>query len=88
MRNVVAADICQRVRYLHVSLEQSANDVVMKELEAQHAEGGVIALDPQGNAATPFNTTGMMTGTVRADGKITMQGWSKNAAPVVVAATE
>jgi beta-aspartyl-peptidase (threonine type) len=88
MRNVVAADICERVRYLHISLEQSANDVVMKELVAQHAEGGVIALDPQGNAATPFNTTGMMTGTVRADGKITMQGWSKDAAPVVVPAVE
>jgi beta-aspartyl-peptidase (threonine type) len=88
IRNIVAADICERVRYLHVSLEQSANDVVMKELVAQHAEGGVIALDPQGNAATVFNTTGMMTGVVRADGKITMQGWSKDAAPVVVPAVE
>src|ERR1700722_19193694 len=48
MRNVVASDICARVKYLHVSLEQAANDVVMKELVAQHGEGGVIALDRQG----------------------------------------
>jgi beta-aspartyl-peptidase (threonine type) len=88
MRNVVAADICEQVRYLHVSLEQAANDVVMKELVAQHAEGGVIALDPHGNSATTFNTNGMMTGTVRGDGKIVMKGWSKDAAPVVVPATE
>src|ERR1700734_2839513 len=86
MRNVVASDICARVRYLHVSLEQAANDVVMKELVAQHGDGGVIALDPKGNIATPFNTTGMMTGAVHADGKIKMSGWSKNATPVVVPA--
>ena len=86
MRNIVAADICERVRYLHVSLEQAANDVVMKELVEQHGDGGVIALDPQGNVATPFNTEGMMTATVRAEGKITMQGWSKSAKPIIMPA--
>ena len=74
MRNVVASDICARVRYLHVPLEQAANDVVMKELVAQHGDGGVIALDRKGNVATPFNTTGMMTGTVRPGGKIKIAG--------------
>ena len=86
MRNVVASDICARVRYLHVSLEQAANDVVMKELVAQHGDGGVIALDRKGNIATPFNTTGMMTGAVHSDGKIKLSGWSKSAEPVVVPA--
>ena len=70
IRNNVAADICARVRYLHVPLEQAANDVVMKELVEQHGEGGVIALDPQGHVATPFNTNGMIHAIVRADGKI------------------
>jgi len=88
MRNIVAADICERVRYLHVPLEQAANDVVMKELVEQNGEGGVIALDHQGNVATPFNTTGMITGTVRPDGKIEMKGWSKTATPIFVPATE
>src|SRR5262249_61195821 len=32
MRNIVAADICERVRYLHVSVDQAANDVVIKDL--------------------------------------------------------
>jgi beta-aspartyl-peptidase (threonine type) len=88
MRNIVAADICERVRYLHVSLEQAANDVVMKELVDQHGEGGVIAVDHQGNVTTPFNTTGMMTGTVRGDGKISMKGWSKTADPIIVSASQ
>ena len=48
MRNMVASDICARVRYLHVSLDQAANDVVMKELVEQHGDGGVIALDREG----------------------------------------
>jgi L-asparaginase / beta-aspartyl-peptidase len=86
MRNVVASDICARERYLHVSLDQAADDVVMKELVAQHADGGVIALDRQGNVATPFNTTGMLTGVVRADAKIKMAGWSKSAEPMVIPA--
>jgi beta-aspartyl-peptidase (threonine type) len=86
MRNVVASDICARERYLHVSLDQAADDVVMKELVAQHADGGVIGLDRQGNVATPFNTTGMLTGVVRADAKIKMAGWSKSAEPMVIPA--
>jgi L-asparaginase / beta-aspartyl-peptidase len=57
IRNVVVSDICARVRYLHVTLDQAANE--------QHGDGGAIALDPQGHVATPFNTTGMMTGVVR-----------------------
>jgi beta-aspartyl-peptidase (threonine type) len=88
MRNIVAADICERVRYLHVSLDQAANDVVMKELVAQHGDGGVIALDRKGNSATPFNTPGMMTAKVRPDGTITLQGWNKTAPPVTVSATK
>jgi beta-aspartyl-peptidase (threonine type) len=86
MRNIVAADICERVRYLHVSLEQAANDVVMKELVQQHGDGGVIALDKHGNLAMPFNTEAMLTATVRADGKITVKGWAKNVEPLVVPA--
>jgi beta-aspartyl-peptidase (threonine type) len=73
-RNVVASDICARVRYLHVTLDQAANDVVMKEMVEQHGDGGVIALDRQGHVATPFNTTGMMTGVVRGDGQIKRSG--------------
>jgi beta-aspartyl-peptidase (threonine type) len=73
IRNNVAADICARVRYAGVSLRQAADDVVMKELVAQHGEGGVIAMDRKGNIATPFNSAGMYRGWVTSDGKITVK---------------
>ena len=73
IRNNVAADICARVRYTGVSLQQAADDVVMKELVAQKGGGGVIAMDRTGNIATPFNTSGMYRGWVTSDGKITVK---------------
>jgi beta-aspartyl-peptidase (threonine type) len=73
IRNTVASDICARVRYLHVSLDQAADDVVMKELVAQKGEGGIIGIDRQGHIATPFNSNGMLRATVRSDGQITVK---------------
>ena len=73
IRNNVAADICARVRYTGVSIHRAADDVVMKVLVAQRGGGGVIAMDPKGNIATPFNTSGMYRGWVSADGKIVVK---------------
>lgn len=70
IRNVVASDISARVRYAKQPLKKAADDVVMKELVDQKAEGGVIALDRQGDVATPFNTNGMIRAVVRADGRV------------------
>jgi hypothetical protein len=33
-----------------------------------------------------MNTAGMMTGVVRSDGQIRLEGWSRGAAPVLVPA--
>ena len=73
IRNNVAADICARVRYTGVSIARAADDVIMKELVAQHGEGGVIVMDSKGNIATPFNTSGMYRGWVTRDGTITVK---------------
>ena len=73
IRNNVAADICARVRYTGVSITQAADDVVMKVLVAQRGGGGVIAMDPRGNIATPFNTSGMYRGWVGADGVVVVK---------------
>ncbi len=73
IRNVVAYDICARMRYQGESIEQAAHDVVMVELVAQHGDGGVIALEKDGRFATPFNTEGMYRGYVGPDGKIVVQ---------------
>ena len=69
IRNAVAYDICARARYLGQPIEEAANVVVMEVLVEQGAEGGVIAMDPDGNAALPFNTSAMLRGYLRAGGE-------------------
>ena len=73
IRNVVAHDICARLRYAHESLEQAAREVVLEELVAQHGDGGVIALDKDGHFTMPFNTEGMYRGSVGPDGQIVVK---------------
>ena len=73
IRNVVAYDICARVKYLHDPIAKAADYVIDDELVAQHADGGVIALDRDGHFATPFNTPGMYRGWVGPDGNITIK---------------
>jgi beta-aspartyl-peptidase (threonine type) len=63
IRYTVAKDICARVEYLHQPLREAVADVILKELVGVGGEGGVIALDAQGEAAMIFNTTGMFRGT-------------------------
>jgi beta-aspartyl-peptidase (threonine type) len=45
----------------------------MDELVKQGGDGGVIAVDRDGNIAMPFNTEGMYRGHVGPDGKIVVQ---------------
>ena len=73
IRNVVAHDICARMLYKGVPLAQAADEVVMQVLVAQNGDGGVIALDKDGNFAMPFNTEGMYRGYVGPDGKIVVK---------------
>ena len=69
MRNVVAHDICARVAYQHVPLEQAVHDVIGVELPKQGGDGGVIALDTAGHFTMQFNTEGMYRGVIDAEGK-------------------
>ncbi|MGK7311608.1 MAG: isoaspartyl peptidase/L-asparaginase family protein [Candidatus Longimicrobiales bacterium M2_2A_002] len=70
IRNVVAYDICARMRYTGYTLAQSAHAMIMEQLEAQAPElGGVIALDAGGHVVTMFNTAGMYRGWIGADGE-------------------
>lgn len=73
IRNVVAYDICARFMYSGVSLEQAARDVVMDHLVRQGGEGGIIAMDAQGNYTMPFNSEGMYRGYVGPDGRTTVR---------------
>jgi beta-aspartyl-peptidase (threonine type) len=68
IRYTVARDICARVEYQGVSLEKAADTVINDVLVKAGGEGGIIAMDAQGNVATPFNSPGMYRGSIRAEG--------------------
>lgn len=68
IRLMVAYDICARMAYRGDSLAVAAEEVVMKRLPALGGDGGIIALDAEGNISTTFNTSGMYRGWIRPDG--------------------
>jgi beta-aspartyl-peptidase (threonine type) len=65
----VAYDVSALMEYKNMTLEQAANEVVMKKLKSQGGEGGLIAIDAKGNIAMPFNTEGMYRAYMNKDGK-------------------
>ena len=67
-RQVVAYDIAALMAYKNLTVQQAAEEVVLKKLVQRGGEGGVIALDAQGNIAMPFNSEGMYRGYIRPDG--------------------
>jgi len=69
IRSAVAYDISALMEYKGLSVKDAAEEVVMKKLVERGGEGGLIALDRNGNIAMPFNSEGMYRGYVKADGK-------------------
>ena len=71
IRYVVAYNICNRVE-LGSSLKEASETVVNDILVKAEGEGGVIAMDPQGNIATPFNSEGMYRASIDTNGEMTI----------------
>lgn len=59
IRYHVAADICSRVKYQGLSIEEAGNLVIHDVLMTAGGTGGVIIVDAEGNISMPFNTAGM-----------------------------
>jgi len=64
-----AATLAHRMQYLGEPLSKAARWVV-EALRKEHGDGGVIALDDEGNVTTPLNCPGMYRGLVRANGEL------------------
>ncbi len=70
IRHVVAFQICERMRLTGASLEDAADHVIEDVLVDAGADGGVIAIDAEGNIAMPFNTPGMYRARIGTDGSL------------------
>jgi beta-aspartyl-peptidase (threonine type) len=66
IRAAVAHDICSRMRFGSRTLGEAVREVVFEELTRLHGEGGVIAIDTQGEIAMEFNSEGMFRASRRA----------------------
>src|SRR5213080_4420420 len=59
IRQVVAYDLCALVEYRHLTVGAAVREVIHEKLRRTGGEGGVIALDRNGNVAMDFNSVGM-----------------------------
>jgi beta-aspartyl-peptidase (threonine type) len=69
IRNVAAYDLSALMEYRSVTVTEAGATVISK-VGNLGGDGGLIALDKDGNMAMPFNTEGMYRGCVTRDGKI------------------
>jgi beta-aspartyl-peptidase (threonine type) len=70
IRLTVAREVCALVEYKGMTLQQAADQVIHKQLEALHGDGGLIAIAPDGQMAWSFNTPGMYRARQAEGGKL------------------
>ncbi|MES2478222.1 MAG: isoaspartyl peptidase/L-asparaginase [Bacteroidota bacterium] len=68
IRSVVAYDIACLIEYKGLSLSEACYKVVMEKLVAIDGEGGLVAIDKEGNIQMPFNSSGMYRAMRKSDG--------------------
>jgi beta-aspartyl-peptidase (threonine type) len=69
IRGVVAYDVACLMEMKGLSLVEASNEVIHKRLLALGGDGGLIAVDAEGNINMPFNTEGMYRACKSSDGK-------------------
>lgn len=62
IRLAIAYDISAQIEYGGRSLEEAASETMMKKLPDLGGDGGIIALNQQGEIVMKFNTAGMFRG--------------------------
>ena len=70
IRSVVGHDISALMEYKGLSLQDAANRVVMDKLVKMGGDGGIIAVDKDGNTTMTFNTPGMFRGSIDEKGTV------------------
>ncbi len=70
IRSVVAHDISCLIEYKGLSLQEACDFVVMDKLVKIGGEGGLIAIDKNGNIEMPFNSEGMYRAKKSEDGEL------------------
>ena len=72
IRGVVAYDISAMMEYKGLSLQEAAREVIQKKLPELGGDGGIVAIDNEGNIAMEFNTAGMYRATMNKNGELSI----------------
>lgn len=64
IRNTVASRVCLLVEIGDLTLQEAADKVIMQQLVDMGGDGGIVAVDKEGNMALTFNSDGMYRGSV------------------------
>ncbi len=78
LRGVVAYDISALMEYKELSLQEAAREVIQKKIPELGGDGGIIAIDHDGNIAMEFNTAGMYRATMNKKGELTIGIYKEN----------
>lgn len=73
IKNTIAFNVSALMEYKNYSLKEAADEMIYKRLKP--GDGGLIAVDKNGNYATPFNTEGMFRGIANSDGVFEVKIW-------------
>ena len=73
IRHTVAYNVSALMEFKGMNLKEAADEVVFKMLKKD--DGGIIAVDKDGNFAAPFSTLGMYRGAANSDGLFEIKIW-------------
>ena len=77
IRLVVAKTVSDLMEYKKVSLKEATDEIIMKKVPELGRDGGLIAVDRNGNIAMPFNTAGMYRGYINSNGERAIKIYSE-----------
>jgi beta-aspartyl-peptidase (threonine type) len=80
IRSAVAHDVSALMEYKNLPLREAAEEALRRVGELG-GKGGFIAIDRQGNIATPFNTEGLFRGIARENGEVTIEVYPATPTP-------
>ena len=70
---MVAHDISAMMEYKNVSLKEATTEVIQVKLTKLGGDGGIVAIDKNGNVSMEFNTAGMYRAHMNAEGELVIK---------------
>lgn len=77
IKTCAAHDVSSMIAYKEISLQEAADEVILKKIKKMGGEGGLIAIDKEGNVALPYNCEKMSRASKTSDGEMVVAVFEK-----------